>query len=92
MKYLGYIFDQSVSGESKALNVIDKVNVHLKFLASYKQKSFLTLALHRLLCNALIQPLFDYACTAYFSNLSKKIKITSSSITKQVHQVLLTVI
>ena len=27
------------------------------------------------LCNALIQPLFDYACTAWFPNLSKKLRL-----------------
>ena len=31
--------------------------------------------MRRLLCNALIQPLFDYACTAWFSNLSKRLKL-----------------
>ena len=31
--------------------------------------------MHRLLCNALIQPLFDYAYTAWFSNLSKRLQL-----------------
>ena len=52
-----------------ALNVIDKVNLHLQFLHSSE------VCFHRLLCNALIQPLFDYACTAWFSNLSKRLKL-----------------
>ena len=30
--------------------------------------------LRRLLCNALIQPHFDYACSAWYPNLSKKLK------------------
>ena len=34
VKYLGYVLDQSLSGESMALNVIDKVNSGLKFLHS----------------------------------------------------------
>ena len=55
------------------LNIIDKVNLHLKFL--HRQNRFLTPSLRRLLCNALIQPLFDYACTAWFSNLSKRLKL-----------------
>ena len=84
IKYLGYILDQNLSGESMALNVIDKVNSCLKFL--HRQNHFLTPPLRKLLCNPLIQPLFDYACTDL-----KNIKITSSSVTKQVHQVLLTV-
>ena len=56
-----------------ALNVIDKVNSRLKFL--HRQNRFLTAPLRRLLCNALIRPLFDYACTAWFSNLSKRLKL-----------------
>ena len=56
-----------------ALNVIDKVNSRLKFL--HRQNRFLTSPLHRLLCNALIQPLFDYAWTAWFPNLSKKLRL-----------------
>ena len=54
-----------VSGESMALNVIDKINSCLKFL--HRQ--------NRLLCNALIQPLFGYACTAWIPNLSKKLRL-----------------
>ena len=57
VKYLGCILDQSLSGESMALNVIDKVNSRLKFL--HRQNRFLTPPLSRLLCDALIQPLFD---------------------------------
>ena len=62
VKYLGCILDESLSGESMALNIIAKINSCLKFLQ--RQNHFLTPPLHRLLFNALIQPLFDYACTA----------------------------
>ena len=61
------------SGESMALNGVDKINSRLKFLQ--RQNRFLTLPLRRLLCNALIQPLFGYACTAWFPNLSKKLRL-----------------
>ena len=54
VKYIGCILHQSLSVESMALNVIDKANSRLKFL--YRQNRFLTPPLHRLLCNALIQP------------------------------------
>ena len=82
VKYLGCILNESVSGESMALNVIDKINSRLKFL--HKQNRFLTFPptprplppLHRILCNALIQPHFVYACTAWFPNLSKKLRLT----------------
>ena len=55
-----------------ALNVVNKINNKLKFL--YRKNSFLTPALRRLLCNALIQPHFDYACSAWYPNLTKKLK------------------
>ena len=73
VKYLGCILDESLSGESMALNVIDNANSRLKFLL--RQNCFLTPPLRRLLCNALIQPLFDYASKAWFSNLSKRLKL-----------------
>ena len=40
VKYLGRILDESLSGESAALNVIDTINSSLKFL--HKQNRFLT--------------------------------------------------
>ena len=40
VNYLGCILDESLSGESMALNVISKINSHLKFL--HRQNSFLT--------------------------------------------------
>ena len=52
-----------------ALNVIDKLNSRLK--VPHRQNCFLTFPFRRLLCNALIQPLFDYGSTAWFPNLSK---------------------
>ena len=73
VKYLGSILDQSLFGESMALNVVDKIHSRLKFLHS--QNRFLTSPLHRILCNALIQLLFDYACTSWFPNLSKKLRL-----------------
>ena len=57
-----------------ANKVISKVNARLKFL-HWKNKC-LTPNLRRLLCNALIQPHFDYACSAWYSNLPKKLKNT----------------
>ena len=73
VKYLGCILDESLSGESMALNVIDKINSHLKFL--HRQNCFLTPPLHWILCNVLIEPLFDYAYTGWFQNLSKKLRL-----------------
>ena len=69
VKYLGCILDETLSGESMALHVINKVNNKLKFL--YRKNSFLSEDLRRLLCNALIQPHFDFACTSWYPNLNK---------------------
>jgi len=68
--YLGCILDETLSGESMALKVISKVNSRLRFL--YRKNKFLTPSLRRLLCNALIQPHFDYSCTSWYPNLIQK--------------------
>ena len=70
--YLGCVLDESFSGESMVLQVINKINKKLKFL--YRQNDFLTPNLRRLLCNALIQPHFDYSCITWYPNLNKKFK------------------
>ena len=49
-----------------ALNVASKINTRLN--------KFLSPQLRRLLCNALIQPHFDYACSVWYPNLNKKLK------------------
>ena len=36
---------------------------------------FLTPELRRLLCNALIEPHFDYACSAWYPNLTQKLSL-----------------
>ena len=64
--------DETMSGEAMTLNVIHKVNNKLKFL--YRKNDFLTPTLRCFLFNALIQPHFDYACSAWYPNLSKKLK------------------
>ena len=54
------------------LKVIDKINGRFKFL--YGKNRYLTPYLTRLLCNALIQPHFNYACSTWYPNLNKKFK------------------
>ena len=68
--YLGCILDETLSEKSMALKVISKVNSRLKFLQ--RRKKFLTPALHRLLCNALIHLHFDYASSAWYPHLTQK--------------------
>ena len=48
------------------------MNNKLKFL--YRKNDFLTPTLRRFLCNPVIQPHFDYAYSAWYPNLSKKLK------------------
>ena len=70
--YLGCILDENMSGEAMALKVIRKINNKLRFL--YRKNQYLSTGLRRLLCNALIQPHFDYVATAWYLNLNKKLK------------------
>ena len=77
-----------MSGESMANKVISKVNARLKFL--HRKNKYLTPNLRRLLCNALIQPHFDYACSAWYPYLSKKLKKQNSNFAKQIHSFLYT--
>ena len=51
--------------------VLSLINGRLKFL--YRKQKFLTYSLHRLLCNALIQPHYDYACSAWYPSLNKRL-------------------
>ena len=60
--YLGCILDESLSGGSMALHVLNKINSRLRFL--YRQNRFLNKPIQRLLCNVMIQAFFDYACPA----------------------------
>ena len=55
-----------------ALKVTNKINSRLKFLQ--RKNKFLTPALRRLLCNALIQPHSHYASSAWYPNLTQKMK------------------
>ena len=70
MTYLGCVLDGCLIGESMAMQVCTKVTSKLKFL--YRKNRVLSKDLKRLLCNALIQSHFDYACAACYPNLNKK--------------------
>ena len=69
--YFRCIFDETLSGESMAIDVINKINSRLRFL--YRQNRFLNYPLQRLLYNAVIQPFFDYACNTWYPNINKKL-------------------
>ena len=70
--YLGCVLDKSMSGEVTALKVVNKRNRKLKLL--YRKNKFLTGELSKMLCNALIQPLFVNVCPGWYPNLTKKTK------------------
>ena len=55
-----------------ARKVFNKVNDKLEFL--YRQATFLNPTCKKLLCNALIQPHFDYGSTSWYPLLSKVFK------------------
>ena len=84
--YLGCIPEETMSVESMANRVISKVNARLKFL--HEKNKYLAPHLRHLLCNALIQPRFDYGSSAWYPNLSKK---QNSNFAKQMHSFLSTV-
>ncbi len=67
--YLGCKLDEKNKGESMALEVIKKINGRLKFL--WRKHKLLSPSIRRLLCNALIQPHFDFAVSAGYPNLTK---------------------
>ena len=52
-----------------ATKVLQKINARLRFLN--RNRRVLNHALKKILCNALIQPHFDYACQAWLPNLTK---------------------
>ena len=55
-----------------AMQVCTKFTSKLKVL--YRKNRFLWKVLRKLLCNALIQPHFDYACAAWYPNSNKEYK------------------
>ena len=70
--YLDCILDETMSGGSMALKLINKINSRLK--SQHRKNKFSTPALRRLLCDALIQPHFDYALSAWYRNITQKWK------------------
>ena len=62
VEYLGCYLDFNLSSESMTRRVLKKINTKLNFL--WRQINHLNYSSRRLLCNALIQPHFDYRCTS----------------------------
>ena len=70
--YLACILDEFLSGESMAINVINKINPRLKFL--YRQNRFVYEPLRRLLCNAINLCNASFLGNAWYPNVNKKLK------------------
>ena len=70
--YRGCVLDETLCGEPMALKALNKINGKLKFL--YRKNKLLPPTLHRMLCNAIIQPYFDYICSAWYPNLNERLK------------------
>ena len=49
-----------------------KINSRLRFL--YRQKRLLNKQFRRLLCNVMIQPFFNYACSEWYASLRKDLQ------------------
>ena len=70
--YLGRILDENLSGESMITHGISKIKSRLRF--HYQQNRLLNVPLRKLLCNAGIQPFFDYACNTWYPNVNKNLE------------------
>ena len=70
LTYLGCTSDEYLALKSMAIQVCTKITSKLNFL--YRKSRFLWKVLRRFLCNALIQPHFDYAFAAWYPNLNQK--------------------
>ena len=70
--YLGVELDQTLSGSKIAEKILMKGNSRLNFL--FRQSKCLNRNSRKLLASALIQCHFDYACSAWYSGLTKSFK------------------
>ena len=69
-------FQQKISLKDYIMKEIFKCSIHIyvPYIFLYRKNRYLTPYLKRLLCNALIQPHFDYAWSARYPNLNRNLK------------------
>jgi hypothetical protein len=72
VKYLGNCIDKFLICENSVLSIIQKVNARLIFL--YRNASCLTTQTRKILCSALIQCYFDYACSSWYCGINKQLR------------------
>ena len=71
--YLGLTFDNdNMSFSSMGNSVIKKVNAKLKF--HYRKSALFGTNERKLLCSALVNPHFEYACNAWYRSVNAKVK------------------
>ena len=70
VKYLGSEIDQYMSGEDMAQKALQKISSRTKFLA--RKSKYLDGETMKMLALALVQCHFDYACSSWYSSLTKK--------------------
>ena len=87
VKYLGIDLDQSLSGTIIAEKVISKINNRLKFL--YRNAFTLDLEIKKHLVSALIQCHFDYACSSWYSGLTKFFKLKFQTLQNKITRFML---
>ena len=80
VKYLGVTLDNNLTGKSMVESILSKINNKLRFL--YRKQKFLNKDIRRLLCNSLIQPHYDFACSSWYplltQNLKKRLQISQN--------------
>ena len=69
--HLGCSLDETLSGESMALKVVNEINSRLRF--PYRKNIFMSSFFRRLLCNFPIHTLFDYSCSAWCSKSNNRL-------------------
>ena len=72
VKYLGVILDNVLKGRSMVESILSNINKKLKFL--FRKQKLLNKSIRRLLCNSLIQPHYDYACSSWYPLLTQNLK------------------
>ena len=69
---MSLIIDNNLSGEHIVDSIVHKVNSRLRFL--YRQARFLDVKCKMSLCSALITCHIDYACSSWYSGLTKTLR------------------
>lgn len=87
VKYLGVNIDQDMSCTKEGTKLVSKINSKLKFL--YRNAGFFRMRERKMLCSALLQSHFDYACNFWYrgvcSELKNKFQTAQNKIVRYIH-------